>query len=620
MNRQPGSTSNAPAPPAPSFGMGVLFRLRKSGARWPFGCRAALSVGLPVAVGWAAGDVAAGLTATIGAFTSMYATDRPYLNRARLLAGIALSFSAIVALGVWVQQWPTAAVPLIVVIATAATFICHSLRIGPPGAYMFALVCAAGTAMPVSVDRIGWLVLGGGTVSWVVHMCGALFAPRGPEKAAVAAAADAVAQFAQAMGTQAQDSSRHEAALALHHAWTTLVTFQPASQDTDNALALLRALNRELHLIFAACVDADESTAGKLATLSERARDIGSQAASIRAGQVPPTNISPVPLGRPPVRQLLRDNLSVRSPASMVTARVGIAVIATGLVSVTLGLERAYWAIATAVLMLYQGLDWVRTAQRGLERAIGTFVGLVLAGAILTVHPTGPWLVATLMGLQFVIEMLITRNYALAVVFITSSALVVASGGRFLSDPGALLWARGVDTSIGCVMALLVYALLGPRGSPASLRERMVQTLTAVQSALDHAAPGGANTDAALRIRRNLQNSLFALLSSYETETGGIRRYREAAERLWPAVVATQRLGYKVLAVFWSIEASDDAANVATARAHLTADERVAVKAALETVIAAVRQNIGPVELHRLPPPLREELVDLGVTLVADER
>ncbi|MEJ0002884.1 MAG: hypothetical protein WDN30_03740 [Pararobbsia sp.] len=78
-------------------------------------------------------------------------------------------------------------VPAIVFIAMAATFLCHTFRIGPPGAYLFALACAAGTAMPASTDPIGLLVLGGGIVSWVMHLCGALFAPRGPEQAAVAA-------------------------------------------------------------------------------------------------------------------------------------------------------------------------------------------------------------------------------------------------------------------------------------------------------------------------------------------------------------------------------------------------------------------------------------------------
>ncbi len=182
LNRRLRPTPDAPAPRPPSFSMGVLFSLRRSGARWPYACRAALSIGVPVATGWVAGDISAGLIATIGSFTSMYASDRPYLNRARLLACIALSFSAIVSLGAWVHQWPAAAVPVVIAIAMVATFLCHSLRIGPPGAYLFALVCATGTAIPISPDRIGWLVLGGGIVAWVVHMGGAPVRATRPRK------------------------------------------------------------------------------------------------------------------------------------------------------------------------------------------------------------------------------------------------------------------------------------------------------------------------------------------------------------------------------------------------------------------------------------------------------
>jgi hypothetical protein len=211
MNLPLHSTPDASARHPVSLGMSVLNMLRESGARWPSACRAALSLGLPVAAGWAAGDISAGLIATIGAFTALYAADRPYRNRARLLACIALSLSAVVSLGAWAQHWPAAVVPAIVFIAMAATFLCHTFRIGPPGAYLFALACAAGTAMPVSADRIGLLALGGGIVAWVVHMCGALFAPRGPEKAAVAAAARAVAQCARATGTVAQGPFRQAA-------------------------------------------------------------------------------------------------------------------------------------------------------------------------------------------------------------------------------------------------------------------------------------------------------------------------------------------------------------------------------------------------------------------------
>ena len=83
-----------------------------------------------------------------GAFTALYGSGRPHLNRAGYLAVIAAAFAAAVGLGAWAKSIPWLAVPAVTLIATTAAFVCNALRVGPPGAYMFALACAAGTAMP----------------------------------------------------------------------------------------------------------------------------------------------------------------------------------------------------------------------------------------------------------------------------------------------------------------------------------------------------------------------------------------------------------------------------------------------------------------------------------------
>jgi hypothetical protein len=69
---------------------------------------------------------------------------------------------------------------------------------------MFALACAAGTAMPtghLTLPQIGLLVFAGGSFAWLAHMTGAFFSPRGPERAAVKTAAQAVADFVKDVGT-----------------------------------------------------------------------------------------------------------------------------------------------------------------------------------------------------------------------------------------------------------------------------------------------------------------------------------------------------------------------------------------------------------------------------------
>lgn len=618
--------SHAAASAHVPFGIRTFFSLRKSARRWPVACRAAISIGLLVAVGWITGHTSAGLTATIGAFTSLYVSDRPYRNRAQVLAGIALSFAVVVSLGIAVQRLPFMAVPLLVVIAMIATFVCQAIRIGPPGAYMFVLACAAGTSMPAAHRAfydVGLLVLAGGAVSWCVHMAGALVSPRGPERTAVIGAARAVAHFAahcaahfaESAGDDVKDQARHDAASSLHEAWATLVSYQSPHSRVDAALSHLLALNRELHLLFAACVNAADSRAGSQAVLAERARKIGEQAAS--SGERSTwAHVSHVPLGRLRSSALLREALRRGSPAWIVAARVGVAVAVAGAIGAVPGVERAYWAMAAAVLVLHQGLDWERTWRRGVERTSGTLVGLCVASAIFAIHPAGPWLVLTMMSLQFLVEMLVTRNYALAVVFVTSLALLIASGGQRVLEPGALLWARGLDTALGCGVGLLVYAGFKPRGSSLSIRQRIVLTLAEARAVLEHLASGSVTTPAALRTRRDLQHAIVALVESYEVEAGGLGRHRVIAGRMRPMVDATQRLGYKVLAVCWAVEATAEERLIVSARANASPDELISVDAALEEIIAALRDGGACAATHqRIPDFLRGEIAELRESL-----
>ncbi len=174
---------------------------------------------------------------------------------------------------------PWIVVPFVAMMAALATFLCNALRVGPPGAYLFALACAAGTALPaahLSTWHTALLVFAGGAFAWIVHMTGALIWPRGPERAAVTAATNAVAHFIEAIGTPQQDIARHAAALAMHDSWAALVSRQPARPRPDGTLTRLRALNRELHLLFATALNTPPSSRpGLLPAAAERALRVG---------------------------------------------------------------------------------------------------------------------------------------------------------------------------------------------------------------------------------------------------------------------------------------------------------------------------------------------------------
>ena len=252
----------------PVAGPGYLWSLLTSAAakrRFPFAVRAGLCCAIPVLVGWFYGDIGSGLLATIGSFTALYGSTRPYRNRAIQLATIAVILAAVVAAGILIAPYTWLAIAMVALIAALATFACNTLRVGPPGAYMFALACASGTGMAASgADPLksGLCVLGGGILSWLAHMVGVFFDRRGPERAAVQQAAQAVADFAQSVAAGDDNSpgysaARHKAASALDNAWMTLVSWQPADGGKDETIRLLRSCTQRLHQIFASGGAAD---------------------------------------------------------------------------------------------------------------------------------------------------------------------------------------------------------------------------------------------------------------------------------------------------------------------------------------------------------------------------
>ncbi|MDO3400900.1 FUSC family protein [Mycolicibacterium neoaurum] len=504
--------------------------------RWQFAARAGICMAIPVLVGWLLGDTGAGLIAVIGGFTSLYGSGRPYRNRAGYLATIAACFAAAVALGDWAAAIPVLGLVTITVIAMVAVLVCHALSVGPPGAFMFVLGCAAGTATAsthLPPWHIGLLVLAGGAFSWVVHMLGALWEPlvgdggrHGPEARAVAAARTAVERYRGS----GDNTDRHLAAKALHQAWTTLVNYQPTHSEPDAVVDRLRAENLYLHRVFGAIVDGARATDPAPAESTARVR---------------------LPMGRPGNAALLRRALSPGSESMRVSLRVGVAVALSGAAALLFTADHSYWAMATAVLVLYQGFDWSRTVQRGAERMVGTLLGLGLAAAILAWQPQGWWLVAVVAVLQFSIEMFVVRNYTIAVIFITPLALTIATGGRPVADLGHFLVTRGLDTVIGCVIALLVYRVALRRHGPAPLKAALARTVAATHRTDVHLRAGAVSSTPARAARRDLQLSALALLETYQAAIGGSAAQRADAERLWPTVAAAEQAAYQTLAACW---------------------------------------------------------------------
>ncbi|WP_262713471.1 FUSC family protein [Adhaeribacter aerolatus] len=91
--------------------------------------------------------------------------------------------------------------------------------------------------------------------------------------------------------------------------------------------------------------------------------------------------------------------------------------------------------------------------QRSLQRVIGTLVGLSLTWLILYLQPSLLAICISIILLQSVVELLVVRNYGIAVVFITILTIFLAESGETLTNsPNDLIFTRFLDILTGSVI------------------------------------------------------------------------------------------------------------------------------------------------------------------------
>jgi len=120
-----------------------------------------------------------------------------------------------------------------------------------------------------------------------------------------------------------------------------------------------------------------------------------------------------------------------------------------------LQMEKAYW-VPVSCLAVVQGASLRAVWNRQLHRILGTGVGLFLAWGILSL-PLNMWSISfTMIALTFIIETVIVRHYAFAVVFITPLTILLADAAVLgHGSPTELIQARFIDTCLGSFVGLL---------------------------------------------------------------------------------------------------------------------------------------------------------------------
>ncbi|GAA2430071.1 FUSC family protein [Streptomyces glaucus] len=478
-----------------------------------------------------------------GSLCALYAHNRPYAARARVLARVVLGMLGGVAVALVAASLTRDAVVLVTVgalLAAAQKALCDATRVGPPGNVVLTFISSAALFAPQTLAQVpGHLALGAaaGAWAWLVGMAPGLVRPHGPERRATAHALNATAACAEAHRTG--DDGRARAAraaayAAVHAAWQTLLSVPPAR----GRAATRRALERLV-------VRAEVALAAPADTDPERLR---AWARALRGtGPVPEADDDPQAadelLGMDAERATGRQPLWQRlGPLTPIAARTALGCALAGYASLALGIGRPYWALVTAA-SLYQA-NITLTWNRAVQRVVGNLAGVLLFAAVTPLTHLGPAaLVLCCLAFNFGAEALISRNYWLGSVCVTPMALLITEFAGY-QEPGRLITERIADTLVGALVGFAAALAVTNRRAA----DRVERALDAADRAREHAARLLARPDPAPGALESARRALAAALVD-------LRATADAAAGEWwqralpqERVVRAEQSGHRTLA------------------------------------------------------------------------
>ncbi|WP_372402030.1 FUSC family protein [Bacillus spizizenii] len=545
------------------------FRIHAHPFPWKKAIGSGIASGFPVLIGALAGHTDYGLTASIGGFVYLYAGGESYKKRALKLLSVSIGIALSFGLGTLLSDtvWMMAAV--LGLIGAAAMFIFSALGIQGPAPMFFVLAFLVSSGLPAdpsqALFRAGLTFLGG-IFAMSIALIGWLWNKHGPEEAVLQKTYHQLAACLSAVGTSGFHNAQHQTVLMLRTARQTVLGKGNRRKKSQHDERFFRLLEKADDIFLAIIHFSAETPDGEKAQIEKALRQTGDMLGHARvssAFQINENESEPsrklfgeinealhIALGRfdkqldgepsrlPASFYFLRNAFDLQSPVLIRSLKYGIVLFAADMFALTFGFARSYWIpLSAAAVML--GTTVVFTLHRAIQRSAGTVIGVGLAGAILFVKPGGVYIALCIAALQCLLEMLIVRNYALAVPFLTANALVITESMHGGADVGYFMIARLTDVAVGSVIGLLGTMLLWRRFSTKRLPELMRDVIRMEGLFMEKLLTGQKADEHKLRV------SLVRLRDAYDKALGEFPNTH--ADALWPAISGAQHLGYYLL-------------------------------------------------------------------------
>ncbi|MFK0524249.1 FUSC family protein [Paenibacillus illinoisensis] len=563
------------------------FRIKPIPLNWFRGIGSAISVGIPSLIGFLIGDPALGILASVGGFTFLYVSNEPYSQRAVRLFWIALGLTASFALGALSSYNDVLMVLMFGVIGFISTLLFKLFEIVGPGGLFIVLAYAIGTSMPHDLAVLGskvLCVLLGAIFAWIVAMTGVFVNPHRNENKAVSAVYQSLASLLSSIGMDTYTERQHQTAFLIKQAERTLSHAKLFGKWNRNNYVLekLIRLNAQAEVIFLSILDVsqekkheiEDQLAESLQTMSNQLRDkdkekhvnvqISEEGSStflrnlyadvkfaykIHSGIVdfiPASASAGAEEKKNVIGYLIKNAFSRDSHIPFVALRYGTIIFISAAIAYGFHLNRSYWVPLSSAAVMGGG-TYVSNLHRGIQRSVGTIIGIWIGAALLWLKPAGLFVSLTLAGLQFIVELIYARNYSLAVMFITPSTLLIGTTINPALTSGYFISARLVDIIIGSIVAIVGTALLWRKISSKRL-------LTVFSDAVGKEGEvlismlESEHTPIQAPKQQELQHALLQLRLVYDSALAESLRRDVKVTSLWPAVGDCLHLGYMLLA------------------------------------------------------------------------
>lgn len=561
----------------------TVLRIKRPDVPLPVGLRNTLAVVLPLAAGLASGHLQAGLGVAAGALNTMFSDQPgPYRQRLRnsLLSTAAAGLAALLGFLIG-DMW----LPMLLAVAAfgffgglLVVFGTNTARVGMTSIILL-VVTAAMPTDPTQALGGAALIACGGLLLTAFSLAAWPLQRYGPERQALAAVFAELAQLARQ--TTAQDDDvpalsdsittlqhtllgRHRARGRAMEAFTVLlelaerIRLELTAQANDGELTAIAAPWREqaARVLDAVAEALKQGVAPEPATRALAALQAQEQALFERAGLDAATAVRMHALagelgaavrnanwagGRGEVRArsaeillpealrgnagwpTLRANLTPRSVAFRHAVRTAACLVLALGAARLWQLPHGYWLPMTVAIVLRA--DFAATFKFGLLRVLGTLLGLVLTSALLHLVPHDQWAhLLLLASLCLAFRLLAGAHYGIAVAALTGTVVILLSFEGV--PPGDAVLDRTLNTTLGCALALLAYAVW-PTWERTRTRGRQAEMLEAYAGYLRALArpdePAGTRREArtaARTARSNAQASIERMRGEPVTAPG----------------------------------------------------------------------------------------------------